>query len=229
MSQPFNLIRSLKWIPNLLFQNFWWKLLSLAIAVLIWALVATEPELATFANVRLEYKNLPEGLEISSEPVSSVVLELRGPSGALRGAGDAIHPAVVIDMSDAQAGEHTFSIGDRNVKVMRGVRLVRAIPSEVRFQFEPRRTRTVPVRVRFLNEGENGYVVSQCQVDPPDVEITGPRSRVARIAAVIADPIDLATTTGTSTFHVNVFTEDSFVRFQDAPEAVVTVTMKKKS
>ena len=47
------------------------------------------------------------------------------------------------------------------------------------------------------------------------MEITGPRSRVARIAAVIADPIDLANTTGTATFRVNVFTEDSFVRFLD--------------
>src|SRR5260370_33837800 len=166
---------------------------------------------------------------MSSEPVSFVVLELKGPSGALRGTGDAIHPAVIIDMSDAQTGEHTFSIGDRNVKVMRGVRLVRAIPSEVRFQFEPRRMHSVPVRVRFLNEGQNGYVVAQCQVDPPDMQITGPRSRVARIAAVIADPIDLANTTSTSTVHVNRFTQDSFVRFQDAPEAVVTVTMKKKS
>jgi hypothetical protein len=38
----------------------------------------------------------------------------------------------------------------------------------------------------------------------------------------------LANTTGTSQFHVNVFTEDSFVRFLSAPEALVTVTMKKK-
>jgi YbbR domain-containing protein len=221
-------IRPFKWILDLLFQNLGWKLLSLAIAVVIWALVATEPELATFANVRLEYKNLPEGLEISSEPVSSVMLELRGPSGALRGTADAIHPAVVIDMSDAESGEHTFSIGDRNVKVMRGIRLVRAIPSEVRFNFEPRRMRTVPVQVRFLGEGQNGYVVEGYHVDPPEMDITGPRSRVARIAAVIADPIDLSTKTGTSQFHVNVFTEDSFVRFLNAPEAVVTVTMKKK-
>ena len=55
------MIRPFKWIGDLLFQNLGWKLLSLAIAVVIWALVATEPELATFANVRLEYKNLPEG------------------------------------------------------------------------------------------------------------------------------------------------------------------------
>jgi len=221
-------IRFLKWLRDLLFQNLGWKLLSLAIALVIWAQVATEPELATFANVRLEYKNLPEGLEISSEPGSSVMLELRGPSGALRGAGEAIHPAVVIDMSDAEAGERTFSIGDRNVKVMRGVRLVRAIPSEVRFQFEPRRMHTVPVQVRFVGEGQNGYVVGEYHVDPPEMDITGPRSRVARITSVIADPIDLSNQTGTSQFHVNVFTEDSFVRFLGAPEVVVTVTMKKK-
>jgi YbbR domain-containing protein len=221
-------IRPLKWIRDLLFQNLGWKLLSLAIAVVIWALVATEPELATFANVRLEYKNLPEGLEISSEPVSSVMLELRGPSGALRGTGDAIHPAVVIDMSDAESGEHTFSIGDRNVKVMRGIRLVRAIPSEVRFNFEPRRMRTVPIQVRFLGEGQNGYEIAEYHVNPPEMDITGPRSRVARIAAAIADPIDLSSKTGISQFHVNVFTDDSFVRFLNAPEAVVTVTMKKK-
>ena len=58
------------------------------VAVVIWALVASEPELSTFATVRLEYKNLPDDLEISSDPVSSVVLELRGPSGELRGVGE---------------------------------------------------------------------------------------------------------------------------------------------
>jgi YbbR domain-containing protein len=222
-------IRPLKWIRDLLFQNLGWKLLSLAIAVVIWALVATEPELTTLANVRLEYKNLPEGLEISSEPsASSIELELSGPAGALRGMGEAIHPAVVVDMSGATSGERTFSIGDRNVKVMRGVRLVRAIPPAVRFHFEPRRMNTVPVHVRFLGEGHNGHTVAEYHVDPPEMEITGPRSRVERIAAVVADPIDLANTTGTAQFHVNVFTEDSFVRFLNTPEVVVTVTMKKK-
>ncbi len=222
------MIRSLKWIRDLLFHNLIWKLLSLAIAVVIWALVATEPELATFASVRLEYKNLPEGLEISSEPVSSVVLELSGPSGALRGMGDATHPEVVLDMSGAASGVQTFSINDRNVKLMRGVHLVRVRPSQVRFEFEPRRSNTVPVRVRFLGEGQNGYVVSTYHVDPPEMEIAGPRSHVARTTAVFADPIDLAHTTGTTEFHVNVFTDDSFVRFVNTPEAAVTVTMKKK-
>lgn len=222
------MIRIIKWIRDLLFQNFVWKLLSLAIAVVIWALVATEPELATFANVRLEYKNLPDGLEISSEPVSSVVLELRGPSGALRGVGDGIHPTVVLDMSDAATGERTYNIGDRNVKVTRGVRLIRAIPSEVRFHFEPQLWSTVPIKVRFLGEGQNGQIVGAYRVDPPAMEITGPRSHVTRVAALVADPIDVSSTTSSAQFHVNVFTDDSFVRLINTPEVVVTVTMRNK-
>ena len=60
------------------------------------------------------------------------------------------------------------------------------------------------------------------------MEITGPRSSVTHVAAVAADPIDLASATGTSQFHVNVFTDDAFVRFLTTPEVLVTVTMKRK-
>src|ERR1019366_9726546 len=91
---------ALQWILRLVFHNFWWKLLALAIAVVLWALVASEPELSTFATVRLEYRNLRDDLEISSDPVASVSLELRGPSGELRATGDGIPPAVGLDTSD---------------------------------------------------------------------------------------------------------------------------------
>ena len=55
---------------------------------LLWVLVASEPEFSTFVTVRLEYKNLPDDLEISSEPVDTISLELRGPSGELRELGE---------------------------------------------------------------------------------------------------------------------------------------------
>jgi YbbR domain-containing protein len=222
------LLRAFQWTLHLVFHNFWWKLLALVAAVVLWAVVASEPELSTFATVRLEYRNLPEDLEISSDPVSSVSLELRGPSGVLRGVGDAIQPAVVLDMSDVQPGERTFTIGAGNVKLARGVRMVRAIPSEVRFLFERRLVRLVPVAVRFTGQGLNGYTVARQSVAPDRLEIAGPASRVARIAAAVTDPVDLSSALDTSTFRVNAFVEDSFVRFHSSPQVVVTVTMKKK-
>jgi YbbR domain-containing protein len=221
-------MRAIKWLRELIFRNLGWKLLALAVAVLIWALVATEPELSTFTTVHLEYKNLPEGLEISSDPVASVVLELRGPQGELHGVGETVRPSVVLDMSNMDPGEHTFQIGNGNVKLARAVQLVRSVPSQVRFTFEARRIHSVPVRARFTGEGMNGYVIAGVNIEPKEMEITGPRSRVGRVTSVLTDQIDLSNVTGTSEFHVNVFVDDPFVRFESAPEATVTVSMKKR-
>src|SRR6516165_8895667 len=168
-------MRALRWVTD----NFLWKVLALAAAVAIWMLVASEPELSTFATVRLEFKNLPEDLEIGSEPVSAVSLELRGPSGEMRSVSGepygmgSVRPAVILDMTGVQPGERTFPIGDGNVRLARGVRLVRAIPSEVRFLFEYHATRSVPVSPRFSGLG-NGYVPALVTVQPSHVEIAGP-------------------------------------------------------
>jgi YbbR domain-containing protein len=174
----------------------------------------------------VEYKNLPDDLEVSSEPVSAVVLELRGPSGELHGATD-VRPSVVLDMSNARPGERTYTIGDNAVKLQRGLRLVRSIPSEVRFNFEPRRTRTVPVELRFVGQGQNGYEVARADVIPIEVQIVGPRSRVARVNSAVTDQIDVSNVVGSSQFHVNLSVEDPYVRLEGPPEATVQVTMKK--
>jgi hypothetical protein len=222
-------MRVLKWLAGLLTQNFGWKLLSLGIAVVLWALVASEPELSTFAVVGVEYKSLPEGLEIGSDLVSSLRLELRGPSGALRGLGEGgMRPEVILDMSGVVAGERTFEIGAGNVKLPRDVRLVGSMPAAVRFRFERSETRTVEIKPRFTNGENNGYVVAQVAVSPKTVEIAGPASRVAKAGAALADAIDVAARAGTFEYQVNAYLEDPQVRFVAVPRVTVTVTVKKK-
>src|SRR5215469_11377997 len=146
--------RFLKAALGLVFDRAGWKLLSLAVAVVIWALVSSEPELSTFVSTQVEYKNLPPDLEIASNPVTTVLLELRGPSGELQGlGGQGIHPQIILDMASATPGGHTYGIGDGVVKLPRGVRLVSALPAQVHYAFENRASRTVPVEVRFAGEG----------------------------------------------------------------------------
>ena len=124
--------------------------------MVLWVLVASEPELSTFVTVPLAYKNLPDDLEISAEPVNSISLELRGPSGELRGFGESGRAAPGGDpgYDGRAAGRAHLPIGDGNVKLARGVRLVRAIPSEARFEFERRRdAHGADVLPRFAGEG----------------------------------------------------------------------------
>lgn len=213
---------------TLLVHNFWWRVLALVIAVTIWAMVASEPEISTFTTVPIAYRNLPDDLEMSSPPAETVTLELRGPSGELRGFGDSRLPAVILDMSGVTPGMHTFTIGDRNVRLASGVQLVRAMPSEVRFDFDRRLVRTIPVTVRFTGEPVTSYALGHYTVVPDKLVVVGPSRHVERVSSALTDPVDLSSVVGTSSFHVAAFVDDSFVRFQSTPQVAVTVTMKKK-
>jgi YbbR domain-containing protein len=215
-----------KILLGLVTRNAGWKLLSLAIAVVVWGVVANEPELSTFTTAGIEYKNLPEDLEISSDPVTTVKLELRGPSGQLRGVSDGTSPEVILDMSGVRSGERTFTIGDGNVRLVRGVQLVRAIPSAVRIRFERHAQRTVKVAPRFRDR--DGYEVANFIVNPDSVALAGPASHIAQIDSVITDPVNYPARVGTFEFPVNTFVEDPYILFPDVSRVIVTVTVRKK-
>ena len=215
-----------KFLLGLVTRNPGWKLLSLAIAVAVWGVVANEPELSTFTTAGIEYKNLPDDLEISSEPVSTVKLELRGPSGQLRGVSDGTSPEVILDMSDVRSGERTFPIGDGNVKLVRGVQLVRAIPSVVRIRFERHAQRTVKVSPRFRDR--EGYEIANYTVTPDSVAIAGPASHVAQIDTVGTDPVSVPARVGAFEYPVNTFVDDPYIRFPNVSRVTVTVTVRKK-
>jgi YbbR domain-containing protein len=222
-------MRAWKWILDLVTHNFLWKLLAVAGAIAIWAVVTNEPELSTFVRVPLEFRNLPADLDIASQPVDTVTLELRGPASELRGQGDSRRPAVVVDMSAATPGQRTFHIGNGNLSLPRGVRLVRSVPSEVRFDFDRRAVRDIPVQARFTGEGANGYVVAKYTVSPPKLPVEGPVNHVTRVPAAATDPIDVSSAVDTAQLRVNAFLTDPFVRFEGSPEVLVTVTMRKQS
>ena len=222
-------MKAWKWALELVTHNFPWKLLALAGAIVIWAVVTNEPELSTFVRVPLEFRNLPPDIDIASQPVEAVTLELRGPASELRGQGDGRRPAVVIDMSRAVPGQRTFHIGYGNISLPRSVRLVSSVPSEVRFEFERRVVREIPIQARFTGEGAHGFVVARYTVSPEKLPVEGPVNHVTRLPAAATDLIDVSTAVDTAQLRVNVFLTDPFVHFEGSPEVVVTVTMKKQS
>ena len=114
------------------------------------------------------------------------------------------------------------------MRLPRGIRLARAIPSEARFEFERRAKQSTPVSVRFRGEGTDGRGVAHYTVSPPKLEIVGPASHVERTTAAVTDPVDVSQAEGKAEFRVNVYVSDPYVRFLVAPQVTVTVTMKKK-
>src|SRR5580704_11151811 len=112
---------------QLLTRNLGWKLLSLLIAIVLWISVAREPEVATSVSVPVEFKNPRDDLDISGDLPDRVRLEVRGPSGRLTR--DSLSTvAAMIDLSDAQPGERTYTIRGRNLNLPSGVVFYQAIP-----------------------------------------------------------------------------------------------------
>ncbi len=207
----------------LLTRNLGWKLLSLLAAIGVWMNVASEPELTTIVSVPVEYKNFPSGFEISSDIVESVDVEAHGPAGLLRNLGDG-HLAAVLDLSSVRTpGERTFTLAESLERLPRDVTLIRTIPAQVRFRFEHRATRLVPVHISFSGTLPAGEKVVSASADPPELRIAGPESRVMAVKNLEADPFDLTGEKDNASRVVAVYTAEPQVRILNAPRVTVKV------
>lgn len=216
-------------MKQLLLQNWPWKLLSLAAAIVLWISVASEPEVSAFVNVRVEYKNLPPALEVSSDYVESVLLEVHGLSEELRRPAEARRQfAVVLDMSDVEPGTRTFTIDHNDVRIPRGIQFLRAIPAQIRLSFEPTATRSVPVEVRFADSPAPGLQILDTTAEPSVLAIVGPSSSVANVVSVQTDPLKLKPEPGVNRYRLQAYVNDPRVRFQEPPRVTVKVTLGTK-
>src|SRR5215831_11886656 len=120
-----------KTIAHLFFRNLGWRLLSLAIAAMVWITIHREPVIFSVLPAPVQFKNVPPDLESSSDIVESVDLETRGPAELLRTLSER-KVAVVLDFSSVhEPGERTFTLARKDTTLPRGVELVRFIPSQL--------------------------------------------------------------------------------------------------
>jgi YbbR domain-containing protein len=215
-------------MKRLLLHNLGWKLLSLALAATLWFVVAREPSIATSVNVPIQFKNMSDDLDVSSEIPERVRLEVRGPSGRLS-RDNLAETAVVLDLSTvATAGERTFTFSDRNVRLPSGVNFYKAVPSQLTIRFERLLYKNVPVRPRYATGPPDGYAIVKSSFDPQTVRIVGPESHVVPIDFVSTDPIDLSNVIGHAEMRVHVNVGDPQVRLSPITQVHFTLTLEKR-
>ena len=212
---------------RLLTKNLGWKLLSLFLAIALWFAVAREPELATSISVPIEFKNLPEDLDISSGVPDRVHIEIRGPSGRLTR--DYVADlAAVLDLTGVRPGERTFTIQSRNLNLPVGVEFYRAVPSQITLRLDRVVAREVRVAPRYSKSAPEGYRLKSFQVNPARVTIRGPEDHLKQIEQVMTDPIDLGGVVGQAEFHVHLNLGDPQVRLESPTLVTVRVLLEKK-
>jgi YbbR domain-containing protein len=209
-----------------LVSNLGWKLLSLALAVLLWLTFASAPEVATSLAVPVEFQHIPAELEIVSNLPERVQLQVQGAAGKLD-ALDLSAISVVLNLSDVRSpGQRTFTLDSHNVRLPLGVRLIRAVPGQLRVEFERRASAEVPVRVRFSGPPPHGYHVRRFEVHPAKLTVLGPESRVRQVEYAETDPVELEPKAGEQEHRVNAFVREPQVRFATPPLVRVKVLLE---
>jgi len=213
-------------MKQLLTRNLGWKLLSLLIAVALWIAVAREPELATSLSVPVEFKKVPEDLDIGVNAPERVHVEVRGSSGRLTH-DNLVNVAAVLDLSDAHAGERTYTIHDYNLNLPPGVTFYRAVPSQITLRFDRLIARDVDVRPNFIKI-PSGYQRTAETVQPSKVRVRGPEERLKTLHEILTDPIDLSTVVGEAQFRTEVNVGDAQVRLETPTPITVKVKLEKQ-
>lgn len=209
------------------FHNLGLKLLSLAVAVLLWMAVTRDPVAEVALNVPIEFHNAPEHLEISSETIQQVQVRVRGPVRQVRELSPAeVH--AVIDLANVQAGERTYDLSPKLIHVPDGVQVVQAVPAQLRISFDRRETRQVEVKPRVIGTFATGYRIEKVTPTPQKVTIIGPATHVNSVETAITDPVDASGVVGTATFVTHAYVSDPLVRLADPAPIRVTVTTEKQ-
>ena len=131
------------------------------------------PNLRHPSRCPVEFKSIPEDLDIGSNLPDRVQLEIRGPSGRLS-RDNLADLAVILNLADAMPGERTYNIRAANINLPAGVTFYRALPSQITLRFDKLLTKEVEVRLAPFSKGPpDGYRVRSYSLDPRP----GPDSR----------------------------------------------------
>ena len=207
------------------FRHLGLKALSLAIAVLLWMVIAGDQTVERGLRVPLELTQFPDGLELQAEPPALVDVRVRGSSDTLSrvGTGDIV---AVLDLRAARPGRRLFQLTPEQVRTPFGVEVVQIAPSTLVFVFEPTAVKRLPIVPAVEGDPAPGYVVGTTTADPPTVEITGPESAVKQATEAVTESVSIAGAAADITENVTVGLLDPALRVKGARTAMVKVQVR---
>ncbi|MEE9615306.1 MAG: CdaR family protein [Thermodesulfobacteriota bacterium] len=213
-------------MKKIFFENLGLKLLALAFALALWFLVVGEKVSEVGLLVPLGFKGISEEMIMVSSPPGDIDVRVVGPKSFI----NKLSPAQIsvdVDLSDAKDGLNTIRLTPEEVKVPRGIEVVRIRPASVEIRMERLVTSVVPVEVKLVGVPAEGYEVAAFSVEPGSVAIVGRGKKVRKIKSIKTEPVDVGGLTGTETVEVDLDTVELGIAGVEPDVVDVTVEIKE--
>jgi YbbR domain-containing protein len=178
-----------KLVRKIFLEDWSLKLLSLAIALVLWLVVTGQNQPVTaHVNVQLNFIR-PPSLEISNDPPRTVDVMLTGSRNKLDDL-TSLDLVATVDISDQRAGEKVLRLADKaQISLPQGVKVDGFQPSAIPVRLEPIVERQVAVEAKLEGEPVDGFEVYAVHPNKGSVTLRGPESRVVAVQKVITEGI----------------------------------------
>lgn len=181
-------------------RNWQLKLAALTLAILLWVVVSAEQVTTQWIPVPVRVAAGDPGHVVTGGPFpAQVEVRFAGPGRELWELA-LERPMLVLPVDRVEADNQVFVLDPRMVRIPNGLSVtpLDVRPSSVRVLSQRVVTRDVPVRVRIAPRSRERYVVLDTpRVSPATVRVTGRADRVARLDAVVTEPLAIGTADST--------------------------------
>ena len=172
------------------FENLGLKIAAVLLSIVLWVFVTSRGQSEISIDLPLEFKNIPQGLEIVNHTVKTITLAVKGQERFIKN----IRPSdmrVSLDLSKAKKGESIYYIHRDDITLPHAVTVTNISPSTVKVTVEETTAKTVRVIALITGEPERGYYVKSVEVTPQTVTIEGIRPEIERIKNIKTEPVDV--------------------------------------
>lgn len=197
------------------------RLASLALALSLWFAVAAEKNAEAPVDAPIEFRNVPEKLEVVGAVPRSLEIWLRGSPGLVQ----RLKPGDVyvrVDLRGVGAGPRTAYIAASDVRLPYAMQIAAIRPASFSFVLEPSLQRTLPVKARLEGRPADGFRIAGVRCNPETIVVTGPKSRVAALESIATQPVGIEQAEITLVREVGLDLPDPLVRVVDPSPIRVT-------
>ena len=181
-----------KMLRRIFIEDWSLKLLSLAIAIVLWLLVTGQNQPVTaHVNVQLNFIR-PQSLEISNDPPRTVDVMLTGSRNKLDDL-TTLDLVATVDISDQRAGERVLRLADKaQITLPQGIKVDGFQPSAIPIRLEEILERQIEVEPKLEGKPADGFEVYSVLPSRGSVAVRGPASRVNALQKVATESVWLA-------------------------------------
>jgi YbbR domain-containing protein len=181
-----------KLLRRIFIEDWSLKLLSLAIAIVLWLLVTGQNQPVTaHVNVQLNFIR-PPALEISNDPPRTVDVMLTGSRNKLDDL-TSLDLVATVDISDQRSGERILRLANKaQITLPQGIKIDGFQPSAIPIRLEEIVERQVAVEPKLEGKPADGFEVYWAYPNKGSVTVRGPASHVNALQKVATESIWLA-------------------------------------